>query len=300
MISLRHHLLTIVAVFLALAAGIVLGGGPLSDVGAGVAAGSGTHQQEAAAPAEGQAAADYTDAFLTTLGPTMLSGRLVDRSVALVTVPGADEQVVGALSDAVAAAGGAVTARYALRDDLVDPDQKSLVDTLGSQLLTQQGTNAVPADASTYDRIGQLIGLAVASTDVAGQDASGKSRAILDAVTGAGLMDQPEAADRRAPLILLVLGTDAADEGSDAVLAGLAEGLAAQSAGVVVGGTLLDGGTGQLGRLRADPAAAVVASVDGIDTVAGRVATILALQRSLGTPGGSFGASGADGALPLG
>ena len=85
-----------------------------------------------------------------------------------------------------------------------------------------------------------------------------------------------------------------------AVLAGIVEGLAAQSTGVVVAGTLLDGGTGQLGRLRSDPAAAVVASVDGIDTVAGRFATILALQRSLSTPGGSFGASGADGALLLG
>ncbi len=299
MISLRHHLLTIVAVFLALAAGIVLGGGPLSDVGTGVAT-AGNSQAEAAAPDDEAQAAAYNDAFLGTLGPTLLPGRLTDRSVALVTVPGADEQLVGALSEAVTAAGGAVTARYMLGDDLVDPGQKSLVDTLGSQLLTQQGPDAVAADASTYDRIGQLIGLAVASKDAEGQDVGGASRAILEAVTGAGLMEEPEAADRRAPLVLLVLGADAADEGSDAVLAGIAEGLAAQSAGVVVAGTLLDGGTGQLGRLRADPAAALVASVDGIDTEAGRVATILALQRSLGAPGGSFGASGADGALPLG
>lgn len=301
MISLRHHLLTIVAVFLALSAGIVLGGGPLSDVGPSVAAaGTGTGEDDAPAPVEGDAAAAYNDAFLSTLGPTVMADRLADRSVVLVTVPGADEQLVGALSDAVAAAGGAVTARYTLGDDLIDPGQKSLVDTLGSQLLTQQSSADVAADASTYDRIGQLIGLAVASKDVEGQAVSGASRAILDAVTGAGLMEEPEAADRRAPLVLLVLGTDASDEGSDAVLAGISEGLAAQATGVVVAGTLLDGGTGQLGRLRADPAAAVVASVDGIDTEAGRVATILALQRSLGTPGGSFGASGADGALPLG
>lgn len=299
MISLRHHLLTIVAVFLALAVGIVLGGGPLSDVGPRVAT-AGASEDDAPARAEGEAAAAYNDAFLSTLGPTVLVDRLADRSVALVTVPGADEQLVGALSEAVTAAGGAVTARYTLGDDLIDPDQKSLVDTLGSQLLTQESSPDVAANASTYDRIGQLIGLAVASKDVEGQVVSGASRAILDAVTGAGLMEEPEAAERRAPLVLLVLGTDASDEGSDAVLAGISEGLAAQATGVVVAGTLLDGGTGQLGRLRADPAAAVVASVDGIDTEAGRVATILALQRSLGAPGGSFGASGADGALPLG
>lgn len=300
MISLRHHLLTIVAVFLALAAGIVLGGGPLSDVGPDVVAAGGTNSADEPAPAGSTARDDYTDAVLTALGPAAVSGRLAEQSVALVTAPGADEQLVSALSASVAEAGGTVTSRYALGDDLVDPGQKSLVDTLGSQLLSQQGGDVIAADASTYDRIGQLIGLAVASTDPAGQDVTGKSRAVLDAVTGAGLMDQPEAAERRAPLVLLVLGTDAADEGSDAVLAGIAAGLAAQSTGVVVAGTVADGGPGQIGRLRADPAAAVVASVDGIDTTAGRVATIFALQRSLETDGGSFGASGADGVLPLG
>lgn len=298
MISLRHHMLTIVAVFLALAAGIVLGGGPLSDVGPGVAAAGGSSDEPTTT--ESTAGEDYTDAVLTALGPAVVSGRLAERSVALVTVPGADERLVSALSGAIAEAGGAVTSRYALRDDLVDPGQKSLVDTLGSQLLTQQGDDVIAADASTYDRFGQLIGLAVASTDPAGQDVSGKSRAVLDAITGAGLMDEPEATERRAPLVLLVLGTDAADDGSDAVLAGIAAGLAGQATGVVVVGTLADGGSGQLGRLRADPAAAVVASVDGIDTIAGRVATIFALQRSLETDGGSFGASGADGVLPLG
>ena len=296
MITLRHHVLTIVAVFLALAVGIVLGGGPLSDVGPSVAAAS---KDKDAAPAEAQAGADYNSAFLSAVGPAMVGGRLADRSVALVTVPGADEQLVTALTDAVASAGGTVTARYSLADDLVDPGQKSLVDTLGSQLLTQQG-DAIAADASTYDRIGQLLGLALATTEAEGQDVNGTSRAILDAVTGAGLMEKPGEVDRRAPLVLLVLGTDADDEGADAVLAGLAEGLAAQAAGVVVAGTLADGGTGQLGRLRATPTATGVATLDGVDTLAGRAAAVMVLARSLTTPGGSFGASGADGAVPLG
>ena len=297
MITLRHHVLTIVAVFLALAAGIVLGGGPLSEVGPAVTA---ARTDQAAEPAEGQAAADYNDSFVTAMGPAIASGRLADRSVAVVTVPGADEQVVTALTESVAAAGGTVSARYQLADDLVDPSQKSLVDTLGSQLLTQQATDAVAADASTYDRIGQLIGLAVSTKEAEGQDVNGKARAIVEAVSGAGLMEEPGAVERRAPLVLLVLGTDAHDEGSDAILAGLAKGLAAQAAGLVVAGTLPDGGTGQLGRFRADPAAAGVGSVDGVETPSGRLATIMTLQRALTTPGGSFGASGSDGAVPLG
>jgi hypothetical protein len=297
-ITLRHHLLTIVAVFLALAAGIVLGGGPLSDVAPTVAT-SGSKDREAK-PVEDGAQADYTESFVSALGPATVGGRLAERSVALVTVPGADEQVVAALTDQVSAAGGTISARYDLSEDLVDPSQKSLVDTLGSQLLTQQAEGDVAADASTYDRIGQLLGLAVATKEAEGLDVNGKARAIVDAVSGAGLMAVPGEVAQRSPLVLVVLGKDAADEGSDAILAGLARGLAAQAVGVVVAGATADGGEGQLGRLRADPASAGVATLDGVDTAAGRVATILTLQRSLTTPGGAFGASGADGPVPLG
>ena len=297
MITLRHHLLTIVAVFLALAAGIVLGGGPLSDVGPTAATSSGEGQT---APAADRAQTDYTESVVSALGPATVSGRLADRSVAVVTVPGADEQVVTALTEQVTAAGGTVSARYDLSADIVDPGQKSLVDTLGSQLLTQQAEGDVAAEASTYDRIGQLLGLAVATKEAGGQDVNGKARAIVDAVSGAGLMAEPGEVAQRSPLVLVVLGTDAGDEGSDAILAGLAQGLAVQAGGVVVAGVTSDGGEGQLGRLRADPVSAAVATLDGVDTAAGRVATILTLQRSLTTPGGAFGASGADGPVPLG
>lgn len=297
MITLRHHLLTVVAVFLALAAGIVLGGGPLSDVGQTVVA---TADDDEPAATDDQARTDYTESYVRALGPGAIGGRLADRSVALVTLPGADEQLVSALAEQVGASGGTVSARYEISGDLVDPGQKSLVDTLGSQLLTQQAEGDVAADASTYDRIGQLLGLAVATKEVEGQDVNGKARAIVDAVSGAGLMEEPAEVAQRAPLVLLVLGTDAGDEGSDAILAGLAQGLAAQSVGVVLAGTTADGGSGQLGRFRADPASAGVATLDGIDTVAGRVATMITLQRSLATPGGAFGASGADGPVPLG
>ena len=297
MITLRHHVLTIIAVFLALAAGIVLGGGPLSDVGPTVA--TSTRDVGDAAP-EDEAQADYSEAFVSSLAAPVLAGRLADRAVAVVTVPGADEQLVTALTEQVDAAGGTVSARYDLGADLVDPTQTSLVDTLGSQLLTQQARDDVAADASTYDRIGQLLGLAIASKDADGEDVNGKARAVVDAISGADLMAEPREAERRAPLVLVVLGDDAADDGADAVLAGLVEGLAAQAVGVVAVGVTDDGGDGQLGRLRADPAAAQVATVDGIDTSAGRVATIMTLQRSLTTPGGAFGASGADGPVPLG
>lgn len=296
MISLRHHLLTIVAVFLALATGIVLGGGPLSDVGAQVT----SVAAEESGTAEDAVTSAYDEAFAAAVGPTLVADTLTDRQVAVVTVPGADEQLVTALTEQVAAAGGSVSGRYALTADMVDPDQKSLVDTLGSQLMTQQAGRAVPAEATTYDRMGHLLGLALATTEPTGDDVTGKARGLIDAISGAALVEAPADVARRAPLVLVVLGTDVADEGADAIMTGLSAGLAAAGVGVVVAGTSADGSGGQLARFRADPVAARVASVDGIDSAAGRVAAIRTLARSLTTQGGAFGASGADGPLPLG
>lgn len=297
MISFRHHVTTLVAVFLALAVGVALGGGPL--------AGSSVPEDAVPAAAPGaSAAADprlaYGDGFAGAVAPGLLSGRLGERAVALVTVPGADEQVVTALSEQVAAAGGTVSARYPLTPAMVDPAQKSLVDTLGSQLMTQQPEGTVVADATTYDRIGQLLGVASATTVPEGDPVTGRARAITESLVGADLMDSPGDVGKRAPLVLVVLGDEFSAEGGDTILAGLVAGLSRTAAGVVVAGTTADGGSGQLGRLRGEPVAAEVTTVDGIDTMAGRVATVLALARALGARGGAFGASGADGAVPLG
>ena len=297
MISFRHHIATLVAVFLALAVGVVLGGGPLS----GTTGGDDT--APTAAPAEDQQAdprVAYGDGFAGAVAPVLLSGKLAERSVAVVTVPGADEQVVTALAEQVAAAGGTVTARYALTAAMVDPAQKSLVDTLGSQLMTQQPDGSVAAEATTYDRIGQLLGIAASTTTPEGDQVGGKAQAIAEGLAGAELMKSPGDVGRRAPLVLLVLGDAPSPEGGDTILSGLVSGLSRAAAGVVVAGTTADGGTGQLGRLRGEPVAAEVATVDGIDTAGGRVTTILALARALGAKGGAFGASGSDGPVPLG
>lgn len=294
MITFRHFLTSLVAVFLALAVGIVLGGGPLSDV---------TDPDPAPAAATDDAVADpagvYAAGFATAVGPLLTNAKLADRGVAVVTAPGVNEETLTALAEQVTAAGGAITGRYSLADAMVAPEQKSLVDTLGSQLMTQQG-EAIAADATTYDRIGQLLGLAIATSQPEGNAPSGKQTAIIDSMLGAGLLAFDGTVARRAPLVLLVLGGEPAAEGGDSITAGIVAGLSRAAAGVVVAGTLADGGEGQIGRLRAEPVSAEVATVDGIDTAAGRVSTVLALSRALSTRGGAFGASGTDGPAPLG
>jgi len=96
--------------------------------------------------------------------------------------------------------------------------------------------------------------------------------------------------------VLLVLGRHT----DPAILSGLVAGLAAKATGVVVVGTSAAAtAAGDLGVLRGDAAAEHAATVDGVEAPLGRVTAVLALIRSLTVQGGSFGAAGSDGAVPL-
>lgn len=306
MIPFRHHVVSLVAVFLALAVGVVLGGGPLSDVEDRVAQTVSSGEEDQGSATKDPAAA-FGDAFADQSASALLADRLADRQVAVVTMPGADGATVESLSETIDTAGGSVSATYGLTEAMLDPSEKSLVDTLGSQLVQQQPEDAVPADATTYPRVGGLLGLVIATDQVEGADPDSRATSAMEGLVGAELVTAPETPATRAPLVLVVLGDEPPAEGGDAILGGLLEGLASPARGVVAVGTLADGTAasgdqqgGQLTRLREQGLSDQVATVDGVDTAAGRVSAVLALARSLEQTGGAFGASGADGAAPLG
>lgn len=286
MISYRHHIVSLVAVFLALAAGIALGGGPLSDLGRDDRPAAASTKPDQAL----QQRAAYGDDFADASAAALYAGGLKDRTVSIVTMPGADGDTVSALGAQVEEAGGAVAGTYDVQRTLTDVSEKSLVDTLGSQLATQLGSGAVSGDVSTYVRIGQLLGLAVAGSDLPGSDAA----SVRESLAGAELLTSPHGAVR-APVVLLVLGRHT----DPAILSGVVSGLAAKATGLVVVGTSGSATTsGDLGVLRGDPAVEQAATVDGVETPLGQVTAVLALIRSLTVQGGSFGAAGSDGAVP--
>jgi hypothetical protein len=167
---------------------------------------------------------------------------------------------------------------------------------MGSQLATQLRAQ-VPALAdqalTTYPRMGALLGLAVATTGAPGAPGAPAST-VRESLAAAELADglTGQAANAGvAPLVLVVLGHDL----DDAIVTGLVQGLAGQAHGVVVTGRTR---SGDIAALREQKAPA--ATVDGVETAAGRVATVLALVRQITGGGGSFGASGIDGAVPVG
>lgn len=301
MISFRYHVVSLVAVLVALAVGVALGGGPLSEIGRGVETNSAAQKENERLNGDLEKArlvSGFQDQFGASLASTRVAESLEGRSIAVVTLPGADPKTVTAVRDQVDSAGGSVTGTYDAGKGLIDVENTSLVDTLGAQLAETVKGSGVEDEATTYVRMGQLISRAVSTDEDAGSGMDQGSRDILAGLDGASLLSTATGGTKRASLVLVVLGTDLTGEGADKVLTGLVSGLGHAADGAVVTGTTESGG---LETIRDDEAsAASVSTVDSVQTRTGQVATVLALAASVAGEPGHFGANGKDGAVPRG
>lgn len=311
MIDLRRHVMAVVAALFALAVGIAIGGGPLSYVpDRDEPSSTATDRPVAEEPSDDPAAsgAEFANAFAAQSAVALYDGRLRGHPTAIVAMPGADPDLVEVMQVQVKAAGGGLTGVYEVGAGATDPANTSLVDTLGSQLMTELSTDfdddRVDPAASTYVRLGQLISLAVSTPVKDGLRNRPVENAVRTTLATADLMSSPENA-RLAPLVLVVMAPhDSLDAGDLQVAAGiyrgLVLGLSDNPAGLVVLGDTGSGRSGLLAQLREDEElAAAVSTVDGSDTGLGQVTAMLALIRSLEGSVGSYGESGSDGAVPL-
>ncbi len=280
----RRHLVGAVALVMALATGIALGSGPLS------------HESllpSSAEPAPAREKPDpgpTADDVATVVAPAVYGTRLEGRTVALLASPGVDQDTLDALQEGIEAANGSVTARWTAGEGLVGAGEKALVDTLGSQLLEQLDGHGADADVAAYERMGQLLGTAIATRDPAGAVPGPDALTIRQSIGAASLLSHDAGEPKRAELVLLVLGDDLDDN----IVEGLVTGLAARASGVVAAAPGRDSDLTALEDL------GTVTTVDGVTGATGRLAAVLALARAEEEPGGSYGASGADGVLPLG
>lgn len=304
MISFRYHVVTILAVFLALAAGVALGGGPLSEIGRGDDAAREAEARSAELEREVAAAEDvrsFQDSLAASLGPSAVSGRLQGRAVSLVAMPGADDAQLESLSGLVERAGGTVGGRYAAQPGLVELDGASLVDTLGAQLRRSVDGNGVPASATAYERMGRLLGRAIATDSDGGAALDGAAQEVLSSLEGAELL-VPEAQQRRGSVVIVVLGEEPGNPAEvDDLYAGLLAGMAQGPDAVVVAGSTTSAKDGLLEALRGDSrTAGLVSSTDSVQTEGGRIVTVLAASSDASGEPGHWGALGNDGASPRG
>ncbi|WP_372733678.1 copper transporter [Nocardioides sp.] len=309
---LRRHVVAVVAGLLALAVGIALGGGPLSYVSGSSGTSSQAAEPEDTSPNQGSdltpETALYADAFTELVAERAYADALLGHPTAILVAPGVDQDFVDTMVAEVRRGGGGLTGVFTLADTATDTGGASLVDKLGSQLVTQLDDTRLDPAAPTYERFGQLLGLAISTPAKGGLRTSESAATIRESLITAELLDAPREA-RMAPLVLVLMPptpqTDD-EEAGDALLAQAAVynsvlvGLKANSVGVVALADAASARDGLLSLLRQDPGVtAQIVTVDGAESSVGRVSAVLSLIASLHTSAGAFGPAGADGAPPL-
>lgn len=292
MISLRRHVLTLVAVFLALAVGVVLGSTSVATSirDAVVDREETTAGQLEAAQREldqSRLANDRLGALAGDLTPAVVDGRLADRPVLVVVAPGASAEDVDAVTEAISLAGGIDAGRIRLTDRAVDPEADSELAALVANLPIG---DAPAGDADMGAQLGTALGRAGL---LRGEDAEphldDEDRAtVLTTLADAEMIAYEPGTIRPGQLAVLVTGPGG-DEAAAVRTASLARTLDSEGAGVVVA-SAIGAGAGQDAVLVLRSSGQEDAStVDNAGTAAGRLATVLALAEQLERGQGDYG-----------
>lgn len=301
MISLRYHIISIAAVFLALAVGVVLGSTTLSrSLLSGL---TNDNEQlveqvadlEAARNAQDARLADADD-FASSVGPLVVRGQLDRRTVVLVTTADADPADQEALKTLLGNAGARVTGELRLTDAFTDPEKADQLKDIVIRLLPA-GVQ-LPTASDPGSLAGGLLGplLLIGKDDNKPQASADETAAALAGLTEGGFV---KAGQGIQPAQLAVVLTGGANDGEGAgdraaTVARFATQVDRSGAGTVLAGAEGSAdGTGAVGVVRADNAAsAVLSTVDNVGTPAGRVVTVLALREQLEGASGRYGSAG--------
>ena len=328
MIDFRYHLVSIVAVFLALAVGIVLGSTEFQPKALSIlqSTSNSIKSQLSAASAQRDAyaaKAGGADAFLQTSESLLLGqGHLLEgQKIVLVTEPGAPGPMIDAIKKAAAAAGATVTGQVALTsafNDLSGATQ-SMLSSVNGSIAAADGTVLTPgADPQTtyQQQAAQLIGSAILAKPGAataqGQPGGGQAplsqasaQTLLKAYAQAGFLTISGTPTDQANLVVLVapgsVPAAGASDPANEVLVAIAQQFAAASAAVVAAGAT--GTSGQPGSaisvLRSSSASSQVSTVDNADTIQGQITVMQAIAVLLaGGKPSSYGISGATAVSP--
>jgi hypothetical protein len=317
MIDFRYHLVSIVAVFLALAIGIVLGSTELQGNTIDVLRSSSDslkNQLNAVSAQRDslQAADGASETFLKTAEPQLIGHLLAGDRVVIVAEPGASSGMISDVQQAAAVAGATVTGTVALQpkfNDLSGTTDSSLSAINNSLASTDNITLGPAADLPTLNQqqAAQLIADAILyrTPDEVGLTAPAATT-LLAAYNQGGYLTATGAVTDRATLAVLVTPATAATAGAsdpgNEVLLAVAQELAGESAATVVVGSVA--GSSPSGSamtvLRSSSVSSQVSSVDNADTTLGQISAIWALAYLLaGDKPNSYGISGASAVSPV-
>ena len=301
MISLRSHAISLAAVFLALAIGIALGSGLLSNTVL-----SGLRDDKTDMQTQIETLTDDKNAlneklsaagdFDAQMAPRILQDALAEKTVVLFRTPDAADSDLEGLTRLIEQAGGRVTGTVALTQEFVDANSAEKLLSVVNSPIVPAGSQLSTSSVDQGSQAGDLLGIAllanrdpkVAPVDDAQRDT------VLAALRDTGFVTYGTERIGAANTALVVtggaLGDDAGNQG--ATVARFAAGLAPHGSGTVLVGR--DGsasGTSAVAVTRSDAALnSVVSTVDDGDSESGRITAVLALSTLInGGKPGQFG-----------
>lgn len=307
MIDFRYHLVSIMAVFLALAIGIVLGSTALRDpviqtvqqVADDLRATNGELREQVTSLRQ-KVEADQK--LVKQVGPDVVEGQLEGERIIIVAAPGASGDLRAKTVRMVEEAGATVTGRVAVRPKYLDKGEAGVVGGLASRL---KPSGMKLPQGSPYERAAAVLADALMAGSGASSEQSSDQSAtevVLSGFKSAGYI-APEGDPGGDATLAVMIAPEAPYEGQgaaadNAVLVDLAAALDQQGGGALVAGAIA--ATRQGGLIHAlrgsGRAAQAVSSVDFAATATGRVGVVFALASEDQGKNGHYGLGGQAGA----
>lgn len=300
MISFRYHIVSIIAVFLALAVGIVVGttalNGPVTtDLRKQV---NDLKSQRADLNQQVKTLNNQVNdagQFASTFGSQLVAGTLNKKPVLIVSMPGAPTGLQDAIATQVNAAGGQVTGRLQLAHDYVDQSSTNAINSFATNGSGPIGLHL----PETSDA--RKLGASLLAFVLLGKGQPTDLKSVLSGFAGLHMItSDPSGVEPAGNVVVVGSGTMA--KASYAGQAELDLVAALQSDGgelVVAGDSGSASGGGLVALVRNGPQKATVSTVDNANSSFGQVSTVLALADATNSRTGHYGtAAGADALFP--
>ncbi|OBK16710.1 copper transporter [Mycobacterium sp. 1245852.3] len=302
MISLRQHALSLAAVFLALAVGVVLGSGFLSDTLLSSLRDekrdlttqiSGLNDQKNVLNEKLSAANNFD----TQLAGRMVHDALGGKSVVVFRTPDAKDDDVAAVSKFIGQAGGTVTGTVSLTDEFVEANSAEKLQTVVNSSVLPAGQQLSTKLVDQGSQAGDLMGIALlanANPAVPAVD-DVQRNTVLAALRDTGFITYQATDHMGAANAALVVtgGSLPQDAGNKGVsVARFSAALAPHGSGTLLAGR--DGsatGGAAVAVTRADAGMnSTISTVDDVDAAPGRITAVLGLHDLLnGGHAGQYG-----------
>lgn len=298
MISLRTHAISLAAVFLALAIGVALGSGLLSNtVLSGLRDDKNDLQNQINTLTDDKNGLNEklnaAGQFDAQMSPRILRDTLGGKSVVVFRTPDAGDDDVEAVTRLVGQAGGTVTGTVALTQEFVDANSAEKLLSVVNSPIVPAGKQLSTVSVDQGSQAGDLLGISLLinrDPKVPAVDDMQRNT-VLTALRDTGFITYGDQHIGAANTALIItgggLGDDAGNRG--ATVARFAAGMAPHGSGTVLAGR--DGsssGTAAVAVTRSDGAlSGAVSTVDDVDAESGRITAVLALSDLIngGRPG---------------